>query len=84
MNDDRQYLRPRPETVIMQQLSYVYLDNGHRTLRLGRGAYTLMRDSSCSGDGYRVSDEFFERCESEALSRKAFEAAEVWPPTLKE
>ncbi|SFJ57788.1 hypothetical protein SAMN05216467_0036 [Cellulomonas sp. KH9] len=78
-----QHLRPRPETVVMSQVSYVYLDNGRQTLRLGRSAYDELRARSVLGQGDRRHAEFLEPAGSSEQARSAFEAAEEWPPPVE-
>lgn len=77
-----QHLRPRPETVVMSQVSYVYLDNGRQTLRLGRSAYDELRSRAVSGQGDVRHARFLEPARSSDEARSAFEAAEQWPPPV--
>lgn len=68
----------------MSQVSFVYLDNGRQTLRLGRSAYSELRYRSIRGQGHGRHAEFFEQARSAEDARDAFEAAENWPPSLRE
>ncbi len=66
----------------MAELSYFYVDNGRRTLRLGRSAYLRMRDRMIRGEHPDAHEDLFECASSAETARDRFHRAEQWPPEL--
>lgn len=77
-------LCPRSETVIMSELAFVYLDNGQRTLRLGRSAYAALRERMLRGECEAADRDMFQTAQDITEAVLRFEEAERWPPLLGE
>ena len=70
--------------MILAELSFVYVDNGHRTLRLGQEAYARMRGGLLDGVGIDAHADLFEQVTDRREAAQRFALAESWPPRVGE